>query len=82
MTREKVLIEADHYVNKKILVVGGGDSAVEAAMVGFSSLSGRYSVAIRTRFSSGTKKPVSLIPRRWKICCWMNAGSDCPEASR
>ncbi len=26
------LIEADHYVNKKILVVGGGDAAVEAAM--------------------------------------------------
>jgi thioredoxin reductase (NADPH) len=26
------LIEADHYVNQKILVVGGGDSAVEAAM--------------------------------------------------
>jgi thioredoxin reductase (NADPH) len=26
------LIEANHYVNKKILVVGGGDSAVEAAM--------------------------------------------------
>jgi thioredoxin reductase (NADPH) len=26
------LIETDHYVNKKILVVGGGDSAVEAAM--------------------------------------------------
>lgn len=26
------LIEADHYVNKKIVVVGGGDSAVEAAM--------------------------------------------------
>ena len=26
------LIEADHYVNKNILVVGGGDSAVEAAM--------------------------------------------------
>jgi thioredoxin reductase/Pyruvate/2-oxoacid:ferredoxin oxidoreductase delta subunit len=26
------LIEADHYMNKKILVVGGGDSAVEAAM--------------------------------------------------
>ncbi|MBZ5654261.1 MAG: NAD(P)-binding domain-containing protein [Acidobacteriia bacterium] len=26
------LIECDHYVNKKILVVGGGDSAVEAAM--------------------------------------------------
>jgi putative YpdA family bacillithiol system oxidoreductase len=26
------LIEADHYVNKKIMVIGGGDSAVEAAM--------------------------------------------------
>ncbi len=26
------LIEADHYKNKKILVVGGGDSAVEAAL--------------------------------------------------
>jgi thioredoxin reductase/Pyruvate/2-oxoacid:ferredoxin oxidoreductase delta subunit len=26
------LIEADHYTNKKILVVGGGDSAAEAAM--------------------------------------------------
>jgi thioredoxin reductase (NADPH) len=26
------LIEADHYINKQILVVGGGDSAVEAAM--------------------------------------------------
>ena len=35
------LIEADHYVNKKILVVGGGDTGIEAAMglahqVGFS----------------------------------------------
>ncbi len=26
------LIEADHYTNRRILVVGGGDSAVEAAM--------------------------------------------------
>jgi thioredoxin reductase (NADPH) len=26
------LIEADHYTNKRILVVGGGDSAVEAAL--------------------------------------------------
>ncbi len=33
------LIEADHYVNKQILVVGGGDSAVEAAM-GLASQSG------------------------------------------
>jgi len=33
------LIEADHYINKKILVIGGGDSAVEAAM-GLGSQSG------------------------------------------
>jgi thioredoxin reductase len=26
------LVEADHYINKRILVVGGGDSAIEAAM--------------------------------------------------
>lgn len=26
------LIEADHYIHKRILIVGGGDSAVEAAM--------------------------------------------------
>jgi thioredoxin reductase (NADPH) len=26
------LLEADHYINKNILVVGGGDSAIEAAM--------------------------------------------------
>ena len=26
------LLEADHYVNRKILIVGGGDSAVEAAL--------------------------------------------------
>jgi thioredoxin reductase (NADPH) len=33
------LIEADHYINKNILVVGGGDSAVEAAM-GLANQSG------------------------------------------
>ena len=33
------LIEADHYINKNILVVGGGDSAVEAAM-GLASQTG------------------------------------------
>jgi len=33
------LIEADHYVNKNILIVGGGDSAIEAAM-GLANQSG------------------------------------------
>lgn len=46
------LIEADHYINKKILVVGGGDSAVEAAM-GLASQSGnQVTVTYRSeRFS-------------------------------
>src|SRR5947209_2900573 len=46
------LIEADHYINKKILVVGGGDSAVEAAM-GLASQSGnQVTVSYRSeRFS-------------------------------
>jgi thioredoxin reductase len=35
------LIEADHYINKKILVIGGGDSAVEAAM-GLASQTGNH----------------------------------------
>jgi len=33
------LLEADHYVNKNILIVGGGDSAIEAAM-GLANQSG------------------------------------------
>ena len=41
------LIEADHYINKRILVVGGGDSAVEAAM-GLSCQTGnRVTVSYR-----------------------------------
>ena len=51
------LIEADHYINKKILVVGGGDSAVEAAM-GLASQSGNQ-VAMtlgRVRRMSRTKR--------------------------
>jgi thioredoxin reductase (NADPH) len=35
------LIEADHYINKRILVVGGGDSAVEAAL-GLAHQSGNH----------------------------------------
>src|SRR5579864_4531980 len=33
------LLEADHYINKNILIVGGGDSAIEAAM-GLANQSG------------------------------------------
>lgn len=46
------LIEADHYVNKKILVVGGGDSAVEAAMGLASQTGNKVTLCYRSeRFS-------------------------------
>ncbi len=46
------LIEADHYVNKKILVVGGGDSAVEAAMGLANQVGNKVTLSYRSeRFS-------------------------------
>ena len=46
------LIEADHYINKKILVVGGGDSAVEAAMGLANQTGNRVTLSYRSeRFS-------------------------------
>jgi len=46
------LIEADHYINKKILVVGGGDSAVEAAMGLASQTGNKVTLSYRSeRFS-------------------------------
>src|SRR5882762_7481045 len=41
------LIEADHYVNKRILVVGGGDSAVEAAMGLANQVGNRVTLSYR-----------------------------------
>jgi len=50
------LIEADHYINKKILVVGGGDSAVEAAM-GLASQTGNLvTVSYRSESFSRIKE--------------------------
>ena len=46
------LIEADHYINKKILVIGGGDSAVEAAMGLASQQGNQVTLSYRSeRFS-------------------------------
>ena len=42
------LIEADHYVNKRILVVGGGDSAVEAAMGLASQVGNKVTLVYRS----------------------------------
>ncbi len=41
------LIEADHYRNKQILVVGGGDSAVEAAMALAQQLGNKVTMSYR-----------------------------------
>jgi thioredoxin reductase len=49
------LIEADHYVNKKILVVGGGDSAVEAAMGLASQPGNKVTLSYRQEAFSRTK---------------------------
>jgi thioredoxin reductase (NADPH) len=46
------LIEADHYINKSILVVGGGDSAVEAALGLASQMGNQVTLSYRQeRFS-------------------------------
>jgi thioredoxin reductase (NADPH) len=46
------LIEADHYINKKILIIGGGDSAVEAAMGLASQKGNQLTLSYRSeRFS-------------------------------
>jgi thioredoxin reductase len=41
------LIETDHYVNKNILIVGGGDSAVEAAMGLASQIGNKITLSYR-----------------------------------
>jgi len=57
------LLEADHYINKKILIVGGGDSAVEAAM----DLRRRSATRSRSRIErtplAGSKKETNTCGR-------------------
>src|SRR5437660_3822925 len=56
------LIEADHYINKKILVIGGGDSAVEAAMGLASQKGNQVTLSYRSeRFSRIKERNASRI---------------------
>ena len=56
------LIEADHYIDKKILVVGGGDSAVEAAMGLAHQAGNQVTLCYRAeRFSRIKERNVKLI---------------------
>jgi thioredoxin reductase len=50
------LIEADHYVNKQVLIVGGGDSAVEAAMGLASQKGNRVTLSYRSEQFSRIKE--------------------------
>jgi thioredoxin reductase/Pyruvate/2-oxoacid:ferredoxin oxidoreductase delta subunit len=71
------LIEADHYVNKKILVVGGGDSAVEAAM-GLASQVGNsvtlsYRQAAFSRIKERNSQRVQDFIRKGKLKVLFNS---------
>jgi thioredoxin reductase (NADPH) len=71
------LIEADHYINKKILVIGGGDSAVEAAM-GLASQSGNqvtlsYRSERFTRIKERNTKRIEDFTRSGKLKVLFNS---------
>jgi putative YpdA family bacillithiol system oxidoreductase len=71
------LIEADHYVNKKILIVGGGDSAVEAAM-GLASQVGNsvtisYRQAAFSRIKDRNKQRIEEFIRKGKLKALFNS---------
>src|SRR6267154_870136 len=65
------LIEADHYVNKNILVVGGGDSAVEAAMGLANQVGNKVILSYRkeafTRLKDRNEKRVAENARSGKL---------------
>jgi thioredoxin reductase (NADPH) len=71
------LIEADHYVNKKILVIGGGDSAVEAAMglahqVG-NTVTLSYRQSAFSRIKDRNAKRIDDFIRRGKVTVLFNS---------
>ena len=71
------LIEADHYINKKILVIGGGDSAVEAAM-GLANQAGNqvtisYRSAQFSRIKERNAKRVEECRRSGKVTVLFNS---------
>ncbi len=65
------LIETDHYVNKNILVVGGGDSAVEAALGLANQVGNKVTISYRkecfTRLKDRNEKRVEESIRKGKI---------------
>jgi len=71
------LIEADHYVNKRILVVGGGDSAIEAAMGLGHQVGNKVTLSYRkesfTRIKERNSQRISECIRTGKISVLFNS---------
>jgi len=71
------LIEADHFVNKKILVVGGGDSAVEAAMGLASQVGNQVTLSYRkeafTRLKDRNEKRIQEFIQKRKLAVFFNS---------
>jgi thioredoxin reductase (NADPH) len=65
------LIETDHYVNKNILIVGGGDSAVEAAMGLANQVGNQITISYRkecfTRLKDRNEKRIEESIRKGKV---------------
>jgi thioredoxin reductase/Pyruvate/2-oxoacid:ferredoxin oxidoreductase delta subunit len=71
------LIEADHYINKKILVIGGGDSAVEAAMGLASQLGNIVTLSYRqetfSRIKDRNSQRINDFMRKGKVKVLFNS---------
>ena len=71
------LIETDHYVNKKILIVGGGDSAVEAAMGLANQVGNKVTLSYRkecfTRLKDRNEKHMQACMRTGKVQVLFNS---------
>jgi thioredoxin reductase (NADPH) len=71
------LIEADHYVNKKILIVGGGDSAIEAAMGLANQVGNKVTLSYRkesfTRIKDRTEKRIQECIQKGKLNAIFNS---------
>ncbi|MFY9730826.1 MAG: NAD(P)-binding domain-containing protein, partial [Candidatus Acidiferrales bacterium] len=71
------LIEADHYVNKRILIVGGGDSAIEAAMGLGHQVGNKVTLSYRkesfTRIKERNSQRISECIRTGKIGVLFNS---------
>jgi putative YpdA family bacillithiol system oxidoreductase len=71
------LIEADHYMNKRILVVGGGDSAVEAAMGLASQVGNQVTLSYRkeqfSRIKERNARRIEECAHRGKVTVLFNS---------